>query len=167
MKPRFETKSGEGEVPSPEQLKGRAFALLGRREHTRTELRRKLEEKGGQQEQIEPLLDELVERRFQSDERFAEMYVRSRAERGYGPLVIRQELKEKGVSAELITQAMDASAYDWDEQALQARVKRFGPDLPREPKEKARQFRFLQYRGFSGQQLKQAFQGGSANACDD
>lgn len=155
---------GEGEEPSPEQLKGRAFAMLGRREHTRAELRRKLEEKGGAKELVEPLLDELVDRKFQSDERFAEMYVRSRAERGYGPLVIRQELKEKGVSAELITEAMDASAYDWEEQAVQVRLKRFGEEQPSVPKEKARQMRFLQYRGFTGQQLKRAFSGSLADS---
>lgn len=159
MKRTSETLAGEGQTPSPEQLKGRALALLGRREHSRTELRRKLLEQGGTDEQAESLLDELVERRLQSDDRFAEVFVRSRAERGYGPVSILADLKARGLSAEQAATALADSGYDWEERAAEVRCRRFGEALPESPREKARQFRFLQYRGFSGRQLTGALRG--------
>ena len=135
---------------SPEALRGRALALLTRREHSRSELRRKLAESGGAAEDIEPLLEELAQRRLQSDGRFAESFIRSRAERGYGPRMIAADLKARGLDAEAVSQALAGSGYDWAEQAVAARQRRFGRDLPQEPREKARQMRFLQYRGFTG-----------------
>ena len=150
----------EGDVPSrqltADALRGRALAMLTRREHSRHELRQKLCEQGGEARDVEQLLDELVERKLQSDSRFAEVFVRSRAERGYGPRVIQMELKNRGLSAEQLSEAMDASAYDWFEQAAEVRQRRFGHALPKEPRERARQMRFLQYRGFTGAQVARA-----------
>lgn len=161
MKQTSETRfSGEGDQPSPEFLKGRALAMLGRREHSRIELRRKLLDLGGQPEQVDDLLDELVSRRFQSDERFAEVFVRSRAERGYGPVAILADLKNRGLAADEAQAFLSASGYDWDEQAVKARDRRFGASLPRETRDKARQLRFLQYRGFTGAQSGHALRCG-------
>lgn len=145
-----------GAGPSLEFLQGRALALQARREHSRQEIRQKLLELGGAPAQVEFLLDGLVQRRLQSDARFAEVFVRSRAERGYGPRVIAAELKERGVAPEVMDAALAGSGYDWSAQAAYVRQKRFGGSLPADMKEKARQLRFLQYRGFGGAQLSQA-----------
>ncbi|MGH8492262.1 MAG: regulatory protein RecX [Moraxellaceae bacterium] len=142
--------------PSPEFLHGRALAMQARREHSRQEIRQKLLDLGGLPLVVDSLLDALVQRRLQSDERFAEIYIRSRAERGYGPRVIEAELRAKGLAAELQEQALAASGYDWLEQAQLVRQKRFGRVLPAEMRERARQMRFLQYRGFSGSHVSQA-----------
>lgn len=159
----MEQNDGERKPLSPEQLKGRALAMLTRREHSQVELQRKLLEQGALPEQVNELLEELVTRNLQSDERFAEVYIRSRAVRGYGPLVITAELKTKGMMAEQVAEALEASGYDWDAQASEVRARRFGAATPQSPKEKAKQYRFLQYRGFSGQAIKSAMQGGFAD----
>lgn len=142
--------------PTFEFLQGRALAMQARREHSRQEIRQKLLELGGSPDVVEPLLEALIQRRLQSDERFAEVFVRSRAERGYGPRVIEAELRGKGLPAELLEDALMASGYDWLAQAALVRQKRFGRTLPAEMREKARQMRFLQYRGFTGAQVGQA-----------
>lgn len=133
--------------------------MLARREHSRAEIRRKLLDQGAESEPVDSLLDELAERKLQSDERFTEMFVRSRAERGYGPMAIQAELKQKGIAAEQTAAALENSGYDWFEQAKEVRTRRFGEALPSVPREKARQLRFLQYRGFGGQSLMRLLQG--------
>ncbi len=142
--------------PTHEFLHGRALAMQARREHSCQEIRRKLLDLGGEPALVDTILSDLVGRRLQSDERFAEIYVRSRAERGYGPRVIEAELRGKGLEPELQAEAMKASGYDWTEQAGLVRQRRFGKALPEEPRERARQMRFLQYRGFSGTQIGRA-----------
>jgi regulatory protein len=47
---------------------------------------------------------------------------------------------------------------DWLETIRAVRRKRFGPDLPREYAERARQARFLQYRGFDSEQIRSALE---------
>lgn len=136
-----------------EALRGRALAMLARREHSRLEIQRKLKDMGGEAQLVEQVLDELAQRKFQSDERFAASFIRSRAERGYGPLVIARDLKERGLPAEVARQTLEQSGYDWYSHALGVRQRRFGSLRATHPKERARQYRFLQYRGFSGGQI--------------
>ena len=69
---------------------------------------------------------------------------------------IQQELKQKGVSAELIEQYLDNNDY-WRNIAKEVREKRFGATLPKDYKDIAKQMRFLQYRGFSNEQLRHLF----------
>ena len=69
---------------------------------------------------------------------------------------IRMELEQRGVAGSLIDQALDASDVDWGEPAAEVRRKRFGPGLPTDFRERARQSRFLQYRGFDAGQLARA-----------
>jgi regulatory protein len=142
--------------PTPDALRGRALAMLTRREHSRGELERKLEAMGADSPLIEAVLDELAERRLQSDERFAEVLVRSRAQKGYGPLAIAADLRGRGLDADQVSAALAASGYDWARRAAEVRQGRFGPSLPRELRERARQMRFLQYRGFSGSDCARA-----------
>lgn len=150
----------EGELSSggltPDALRGRALALLTRREHSRTELERKLVDQGGSAALVAEVLDELVERRLQSDERFAEVFVRSRFQKGCGPRTISADLRERGLDAEQVSAALAASGHDWTRRAGEVRQARFGRELPTEPRERARQMRFLQYRGFSGSDCARA-----------
>lgn len=135
---------------TPDGIRGRALAMLTRREHSRVELERKLGDLGAQPPLVSEVLDELVERHLQSDERFAEVFVRSRAQKGHGPRSIGADLRSRGLDAEQVAAALAASGYDWAERAAEVRQDRFGRALPADPREKARQLRFLQYRGFSG-----------------
>ena len=73
-----------------------AIDLLSRREHSQLELRKKLVAKGFADDEVDELLLRLHEENLQSDERYAESYVRQRVDKGYGPIRIRQELRQKG-----------------------------------------------------------------------
>lgn len=127
---------------------------LARREYSRGELRQKLLQKKIDESAIDPLLDEFAERGYQSDDRFAQSYVSMRCSAGFGPVRIREELKKRSVAGELIDAAI--GAVDWGPLSRIARQKRFGLELPETAKERAQQMRFLQYRGFTTEQLKAA-----------
>jgi len=77
------------------------------------------------------------------------------ADRGEGPFRIESELQQFDVAAELIQTAL-ASGPDWKARARDVRIRRFGADIPETWSEKAKQARFLQYRGFSGDQIRAA-----------
>lgn len=150
----------EPEQATPSEIRARAMGLLARREYGRRELQRKLRQKGYADAALTEVLDGLVAERLLSDERFAESYARSRVQRGYGPLRIRAELQERGIDDGGIEIALEGLAADWREQARAAREKRFGPEPPGELKERARQTRFLQQRGFSHDQIRSALERG-------
>ena len=65
-------------------------------------MRTKLSSRGYEAAEIGRTLDRLAGRDLVSDERFAEAFLRSRLERGQGPLRIRAQLKERGVDAPLV-----------------------------------------------------------------
>ena len=154
LKPRPE--AGEASV---EEIRATAMRLLARREHSIYELQSKLESRGYTAELVQQVLEQLVSERLLSDERFTESYVYYRGSRGRGPLRIRAELRERGVSDELISHHLEASELSWREQAEAARQKRFGKALPQEWNERSRQARFLQYRGFSSEQIRSLLDG--------
>jgi regulatory protein len=139
---------------SPAALRGRALALLGRREHARRELADKLSGLGAAAEDIESLLNEFAERGWQDDRRFAEAFVREEIRKGHGPMTIRHELKQRGIDDELTREVLDRE--DWFAQAAETRRRKFGEAPPSDRKEQARQLRFLQYRGFSSEQCRKA-----------
>jgi len=136
-----------------------AMNLLARREHSAQELRRKLKSKGHPPELIDPAIIRLQKEHLLDDGRFTEAYIRYRRERGYGPVRIRQELGEKGVQEDLIAEYLDERDSDWREHVLAVREKKFTQQLPDDFKERARQARFLQYRGFTQAQIQSALQG--------
>lgn len=134
-----------------------ALDLLARREHSAVELRRKLVRRGVGEGEAEELVAGLAGARLQSDGRFTEQYAASRRERGYGPLRIAAELRERGITGELIARLAGTNDPDWGERARAARDKRFGATRPGNARERARQERFLQYRGFTSEQIRRAF----------
>lgn len=126
-----------------------AMNLLARREHSVRELRNKLLRRFPDEEMIAEQLQRLTDERLQSDARFADSYARQRCEKGYGPLRVREELRERGVDEADILLVMDALEIDWTALAAEVMRKKFGAAPPRDIKEKARRGRFMQYRGFS------------------
>ena len=128
-------------------LKGRALAALARREHSRTELRRKLAPHAESVEELDALLDSLQAQRWLSDERFAEQVVNGRGAR-FGPLRIRQELAQHKVSAD-IAEPLLAGLKVTERQRAHAIWQRKFDHLPADLAERARQQRFLAQRGFS------------------
>jgi regulatory protein len=130
------------------------MGLLARREHSRRELLQKTQLKGFDEHLINANLDEFIEQDWQSDSRYAAMLIRSRISKCHGPIKIRMELKQKGISNEIIDLYM-LEYENWNEVALTALTKKF--TIPnRQKNESNKQYRFLQQRGFANEHIKWA-----------
>lgn len=129
--------------------RNKAMDLLARREHSAHELRQKLKQREFESDEVELALETLQQDNLQCDSRFAESYINHRMNAGLGPIKIVNELRQKCVSDELISQHMSVLSIDWDEQLEQQRKKKYGEEIPSDYKLKMKQARFLQGRGFS------------------
>ena len=158
------------EPPSEADLRSTALNMLGRREFARAELAQRLRRKFGDDAPVESVLDWLEDMNFLNDERYAGMLVRSRIERGHGALRIRQTLQQQGIATVLAEQAIseaEQGGCDWFALAADLRRRRFGDAPPADIKDKARQLRFLQYRGFTGDQCFAALDASGAEYDED
>lgn len=133
-----------------------AVRLLARREHSVDELRRKLAGKGYPPETIEPVIEKLAGKRLVSDERFTSSFVHHHAKRGQGPVRIRAALRQQGIPASQVEETLRGAEIDWVQLAREVRRRKFGAGSPRSLGERAKQARFLQYRGFDAEQLRAA-----------
>jgi regulatory protein len=140
--------SDEQRFASPQEARRKAMDYLARREYGQAELRKKLAGAGFTREATERAVDQLTADGLQDDRRFVENFLQSRINKGKGPLRIQSELSQRGVAAGLVNEVLEVADIDWRELARTVRQKKFGADLPQDFKEKARQMRFLQYRGF-------------------
>ncbi len=130
--------------------------LLARREHSRRELQRKLDKRGFAGNLIDETLDELEQSGALSARRFAESFVSARAAKGQGPVRIRADLAKRGVDSSDFEDLLHDGSIDWSAIARMVRAKRFGRDAPADYPGRARQARFLQYRGFDMDQIDAA-----------
>jgi len=149
--------------PDPAKIRSAArntaIGLLARREHAQAEIKRKLRDRGYDNDLALEIIDDLGRQRLLSDERFAEMFIRSRAERGQGPVRLRAELRQLQIPSEHIERHLAATPLDWDELALAVRLRKFGKQPANTLTERAKQVRFLQYRGFTAAQIRVALHG--------
>ncbi len=148
----------EDRFACPREVRKKAMDFLARREYGRAELVRKLADKGYARSVVEDEIAALSNEGLQSDTRFAESFVQSRINQGKGPVRIRADLSQRGIRDGVIEGAIEESGCDWFDLAVRERVKKFGVEPPRDFREKARQMRFLQYRGFEQDHIQSAFQ---------
>jgi regulatory protein len=134
--------------------------ILARREHGEQELAAKLVAKGFEAAVVAEALAGLIEDNLLSDERFAEAFVHSRYQRGSGPQKIRAELRERGIDEVLIETCISAYDDDWSRLVVEVRERKNGIELPDDFRERSRQMRFLQQRGFTSEQIASAFRAG-------
>jgi len=125
-----------------------AVGLLARREHSLLEISRKLAQRGFEQDEIERTLEKLQAKNLLSEERFTESYITMRRHRGYGPLRIEQELRERGVDSSIIDIWLDKNDRQWRSLMSQQYRKKYGDEPARDYAEKAKRARYLQSRGF-------------------
>ena len=130
-----------------------AVGLLARREHSELEIQQKLKQREYLQSDIDAAISQLLEKKYLSDNRFAETVCRYRSNRGYGWQYIANELKQKGVCSTIIHQLHKNCEIDWYLQAELAYNKRFGIKTICDQKDRAKRIRFLQYRGFSTEEI--------------
>ena len=147
--------SGKAETPDAYR---QALGLLVRREHSRTELQRKLRARGADPAESAAALDTLRGQGYQDDARFAEMLIRTRIGGGYGPLHIRAELGTHKLDAEVAQQALLEAEPDWPALALQALQRRFGTRASRDRAETLKRGQFLQRRGFDAASIRYALE---------
>lgn len=136
-----------------------AMDLLARREHGRVELTRKLRQRGALPEMIDTALDRLTEEGLLSESRYLESFVSYRARSGYGPLRIREELSQRGLQRPDIELALRESGINWQEQLEDTWRRKFSGHLPIDARERAKQGRFLSYRGYSMEMISRLFSG--------
>lgn len=153
---------------SPVDIRRAAMDFLARREHSRYELQTKLQRRFTESVAVDlaldlaldSVLDELAGENLQSDQRFAEAFVHQRSQRGYGPLRIHQEMREKGLSDQLVsTYLYSDCSLDWCKLARGVREKKFGSEIGIDYRDQAKQMRFLQHRGFDADVVRKAVQG--------
>ena len=134
---------------SADRARHSALRLLARREHSQYELRRKLKARGYGEGLVDELLTALVDERLLSDTRYAEAMVTHRASRGYGPLRICMELRDRGVAERIVDKALQEAEVDWDERLRHTYDRKYGEMAVESFKTWASRAQFLKNRGFS------------------
>ncbi|WP_313130839.1 recombination regulator RecX [Pseudescherichia vulneris] len=147
------------------RLLDRAMRILGMRDHSEQEFRRKLtapvmtktgpEPVDATEDDINNVMNWCYENRYLDDARFARQFIASRSRKGYGPARIRQELTQKGIDRETAEEAMRESDIDWIEIAREQAQRKYGDPLPAVFAEKVKVQRFLLYRGFLMEDIKE------------
>jgi regulatory protein len=133
------------------------------REHSRLELQRKLAARGHDRAAIGEALAGLAGRGLLSEARMAEAYVAERLRKGFGPVRIRHELRERGIPDALIDPHLEQSALEWLALIAAVSDKKFGPGPGGDRKELARRARFLEYRGFPAELIGRFLYGDNAD----
>lgn len=141
---------------TPAAIRFAAMNYLAQREQSAKELYQKLVRKYSQSGVVAEVIQCLKAEGLQSDQRFAEAFVAMRKRQGKGPLVIAMELRERGLDDPLIQDFLDPDSDSWALMAIAIKQKKYGPAVPLDAKEKARQIRFLSSRGFSSQHIRDA-----------
>ena len=131
--------------------------LLARREHSRLELYQKLKQKKFEPNIINTELDKLSNEGLQSDERFAEAFLRSRVDKGKGPNIIHSELLQRGVDEILVSNVLESiSEGQWCEVAYETMNKKLGNESELDYDKQLKLMKFLNNRGFTRSQIEKA-----------
>ncbi len=144
---------------SPTEARKKAMDYLARREYGHLELCTKLEAAGFLPAVAAAIADQLRQDGLQDDRRFVENFVQSRIDQGKGPVLVRSDLRRRGIATGLVEEVLAGSGQNWHILAREVRHKKFGTATPPDFKEKARQMRFLQYRGFEPDHIQAAVGG--------
>jgi len=131
-----------------DEIQSRALKLLTTREHSRLELSRKLRHRGYPAPEVDAVLDALMATGLLSEERLVSAYVTERLAKGFGPVRIRFELREKGLSDDQIQPYLELEEEKLLEYLRLAYQKRFAEEERCDRREQAKRSRFLEYRGF-------------------
>lgn len=138
-------------------LKGRALRFLSMREHSRMELRRKLQRHAQEGDDVEALLDTLEKANWLSQERFSESLINRRSAR-FGNSRIMAELQSHGISGEALQELKAGLAEGEVERACEVWRRKFG-QVAEDAAQRSKQMRFLLQRGFSQRAVQIAIKG--------
>lgn len=141
----------------PAVIRAKALELLARHEHSRLELRQKLIQRGYPSESVGSVLDRLMEERLLDESRYAELYACARADKGYGPLRIARELRERGVPEDVVAATLAVLEGDWLPKLRELHRKRFKSHIPADAAGRMQQTRVFRQHGFTLDQIKHLF----------
>lgn len=144
-------------ISEKEKIKFCAQKLLARREHSRQELKNKLRLRKFSMDLIEEVLQECEEHNWQNNERFTEMYIRSKVNRGFGLVKIKCDLKERGVDDSLIIQIDEFTEEHWQDSISRLWQKKYGSCSAKQVIPREKQMRFFLSRGFTLDQIRKFF----------
>ena len=136
-------------------LRQAIISLLGRRDYSRKELYLKYKDRVESLEDLDIVLEDFAERGWQCDTRFCESFLNSRCYR-YGPIRLRFELSNKGITDDQIERALAALEMDWSAQASDILQRKYSALDTQDPKQKGKAYRFLAQRGFNSEHIQQA-----------
>ena len=142
-------------LDEPKTIRLKIMDFLARREYSSKEIYQKMSRRVEYKEMLEDSIDQLVKEGLISDERYAESYFQSRKNRGFGPLRIKNELKQKGVNESLFNEIKEGT--DWSVLAMNVLQKKVRGKFPEEQKDVLKLKNFLNYRGFNFQDIDKAF----------
>ncbi|UAX01409.1 regulatory protein RecX [Proteus terrae] len=142
-----------------------AIFMLSRRDYSTSELQRRIERRIRETEKDSPtapeclpqVIERLLESQYLDDNRTIYSFFRSYLNKSYGPLRIRQELRLKGFPSEIIECVLEETDTDWYALCQDLKEKKFGTAKPKDFKERAKQIRYLQYRGFTSDYINALF----------
>jgi|TARA_B100000900_G_scaffold244629_1_gene208032 regulatory protein len=135
------------------ELWNKSLDILSRREHSISELKTKLKKFDPTQSDLNDVIQRLIESNFLNDQRFAAAFIRSKSDSGYGPNYISQYLRKKGIESDQYD--MFSLEIDWEEKCL-TQFNKKSRNSKLDFKEKEKILRFLAYRGFSYEIIKNA-----------
>jgi regulatory protein len=144
--------------PPTYSCKDSALNSLSRRDHGQHELTQKLLAKGFPDKQVEEVIHYCLDRGYLDELRYVQSQIRQHINKGHGERRIRQTLLHKKANSDLIDQALEEQNQDWFELAKEVAQRKFRSVPAADQKEYARQIRFLQYRGFSFDQIHYALE---------
>ena len=130
-----------------QDLYDQAVTLLAKRDYASGEIKQCLKRYSSDEDSINSVMDRLISHHYLDDSRLIEKEIKKQLAKRHGPSRVKQEVRLKGLELLAIEQALEDLDVDWFELAEELRIKKFGDELPKDPKEKAKQIRYLQYRG--------------------
>ena len=144
-------------ITDPAKTRKKAIDFLARREHSRLELYQKLKQRQFEPDVINSELSKLLDEGLQSDERFAEAFLRSRIDKGKGPNIILSELSQRGID-ELIASNVISNITDeeWNDLAYEAMNKKLRNEAELDYDKQLKLMKFLSNRGFTRSQIEKA-----------
>jgi regulatory protein len=142
--------------PPTYSCKDSALNSLSRRDHGQYELSQKLLAKGFPDAEVKEAINYCLERGYLDEFRYIQSQIRQHISKGHGERRIRQTLMQKRACSDLIDQGLEEQNQDWFELAKTVAQRKFKLIPAPDQKERAKQIRFLQYRGFTFEQITYA-----------
>lgn len=144
-----------------DKLWSKALAFLAKREHSCQQMRQKLQRYCDNSVEdaacIEDILAQLMAKGWLSDQRFAQEYIESRINRGFGPRRIQWELEQRGILASIIQALLSEGDEIWQQRLLALRKKKFSMGKLPNQQQAMKQRQFFYARGFTHSQIDQVF----------